>query len=244
MVSYPWNPLPWVPTVPSLLCTLCWSLCHGGRCSLFLLSCDPFSILVAPAIHMPYACTTQRLSWDWLPQLHSIVCNCVDVQASGNENPTIRQSLGANQFRRNSVHATIRGEPTTVQRWAHGQYHVRHSAKLGTWDALSRLQPFLRRSGILTAGRVLRRIKVTNDNLTMKNSSGNNKKQKTSKRKSVKSDGKYCEYHETTSHDTSECTVLKKLKNTKKEVERRSQRPGPRNPMMRTCSQRRSSMPL
>ena len=41
------------------------------------------------------------------------------------------------------------------------------------------------------------------------------KKQKLSKGKPTKSKGKYCAYHISTTHNTEECTALKKLKNKK-----------------------------
>jgi hypothetical protein len=62
------------------------------------------------------------------------------------------------------------------------------------------------------------RIEHTEDSTLVKNNS--NKKAKTqssSKNKTSKPEGKYCEYHESTTHDTSECTVLKKLKASKKD---------------------------
>ena len=46
----------------------------------------------------------------------------------------------------------------------------------------------------------------------------NNKKSRfQSKGKSSKGDGKWCEYHETNTHDTSECSVLRKMKDGKKD---------------------------
>ena len=62
-------------------------------------------------------------------------------------------------------------------------------------------------------------LEHTKDSTVVK--SNVNKKAKTqgsSKNKMSKPEGKYCEYHELTTHDTSECMVLKKLKANKKDV--------------------------
>jgi hypothetical protein len=53
-----------------------------------------------------------------------------------------------------------------------------------------------------------------NNNKQGSNSKNSNKKTRFSnnKGKPSKSNGKWCEYHETNTHDTSECSVLKKMK--------------------------------
>jgi hypothetical protein len=59
------------------------------------------------------------------------------------------------------------------------------------------------------------RLEAVEDTSTVQRSNTtSNKKAKTTsgKGKAGKSDGKYCVYHESTSHDTSECETLKKMK--------------------------------
>ena len=59
------------------------------------------------------------------------------------------------------------------------------------------------------------RIEATEDPTVARSNTNSNKKAKTSgpgKGKTAKPEGKYCEYHDSTAHDTSECKALKKLK--------------------------------
>jgi hypothetical protein len=59
------------------------------------------------------------------------------------------------------------------------------------------------------------RIEATEDPTVARSNTNSNKKAKTSgpgKGKTAKPEGKYCEYHDSTAHDTSECEALKKLK--------------------------------
>ena len=86
-----------------------------------------------------------------------------------------------------------------------------------------------------------KRIKVTKDHPAMKNSSGNNKKQKTFKGKSVKSKGSTTRQLPTT---LASVLFSRSWRTARKKVERRNPRPGQRNPTMQRSSQRRSSMPL
>jgi hypothetical protein len=78
--------------------------------------------------------------------------------------------------------------------------------------------PFRRGTTLLNLVEFCERIESTEDSPTITRSnttSSSSKKAKTSnnsKGKTVKSDGKYCAYHDTNSHDTSECETLKKLK--------------------------------
>ena len=59
------------------------------------------------------------------------------------------------------------------------------------------------------------RLEGVKDNPVTKNKATSSKKQKVSKGKPNKPGGKYCVFHESTTHSTEECTTFKKVKNKK-----------------------------